>query len=214
MEIENRDKHEDEMFAAFLALWLAQRRVFESGSVGLDFWQNKENEDRDLLLYWLGALFVLSARQHGATREQAAQGARVWGLGHAVTVISRMRRHTERLSSGRNPAETIFGEERLKRFVTTETTSAQAAGSDFAKEVNGNLSGEDLWFAANPVERRCPYCGRLHLKPRSQWVQIYYSKILPNNPELALYGVPDRPPVHPNCNCFILYRGESSDDGN
>lgn len=211
MELKDRDDLEEKMLAAVLALWLAQRRVFRDEP---EFWEEKEREDRELLLYWLGLLFVRSAVQHGLTEEPATAAARVWGIGHAVLVISRMRRHSQTLLQGSDPEETIFGENRARRFVVTEVTQAQAAGGEYAKQQLGEWSGEDLWFAANPAERRCPYCGKLHLQPRRLWKEIYYSKILPANPELEIYGEPERTGIHPNCNCFILYRGESSDDLN
>jgi hypothetical protein len=125
-----------------------------------------------------------------------------------------MRRHTQRLQRGSTPAETIFGEKRAIRLVGTEFTSARSTGAEYAKQTLGEWSEEDLWFAANEVEKRCPYCGQLHLQPRRMWKEIYYTKILPNNPELAVYGEPERQPVHPSCNCFTLYQGESSDDRN
>lgn len=208
MELENREEKEDEMLAALLVLWGSQRERYEDSE---EWWDAKYREDREWLLYWLSAVFVASAIQHGLERSAATEGASIWSQGHAVNVLSQMRRHTEKLLNGSNFLETIFGEARAQRFVETEFTDAQSAGSEFAKGVAGELSADDLWFAANPVERRCPYCGRLHLQPRSRWKEIYYSQILPSHPEMAIYGEPTRPKVHPHCNCFILYSGESSD---
>lgn len=207
-ELENREEHEEEMLLALLLLWGEQRKRFENGTID---WSGKETEDRAFLLFWLGRLFVLSARQHGLDQQAAEVGATTWAMGHGTRVISNMRRHTERLGEGQNPAETIFGEARAKRFVVTEVTQAQSAGGEYAKGVLGESSSEDIWFARNPTERRCPYCGKLHLQPRSRWRDIYYSQILPVNPELEIYGEPDRPGIHPNCNCVILYRGESDE---
>lgn len=209
MEIINRDEHEDEMLIAFLALWTEQRKRFVDDPA---FWDRKVTKDRELLLFWLAFLFVESAKQHGLSEADAREVSSVWAGGHSVLVLSGMSRHTQRLLGGKSPEESIFGEARAKRMVVTEVTDAQSAGSDYAKEIQGLLSPNDLWYAANPLERRCPYCGRLHLKPRSEWKEIYYTQILPNNPELAIYGEPNRPRVHPHCNCFILYVGESSDD--
>lgn len=210
MELRNRDEIEDEMLVALLLLWGAQRERFEAGQLD---WDKKNDEDREFLLYWLGAVFVASAQQHGLTREQALDGATTWAIGHSVSVLSQMRRHTRRLLGGENAADTIFGEERAARFVVTEVSQAASTGGEFAKLALGEWSQDDLWFTAMD-ERVCAYCGPLHLQPRSRWLQIYQNSILPAHPEFAVYGEPERTPAHPNCRCFILYLGESSDDSN
>lgn len=207
MELLNRDEIEEDMLLALLLLWNAQRERFEDTP---EFWRLKDSEDREWLLYWLGAVFAASSAQHGLP--QADLGVGTWGVGHAIRVMSRFSQHSRELLQSKNPAENIFGENRARRFVTTELTSARAAGAEYAKLVLGQIDQNDLWFAANPVERRCPYCGRLHLQPRRLWKEIYYTKILPSNPEMAIYGEPNLQPVHPNCNCFTLYLGESYDD--
>lgn len=209
MELTNRDEIEDEMLLALLLLWNAQRKHWEDTE---EFWQRKRSEDLEWLLYWLGAVFVSSAKQHGVTQTQAEVGAQTWAVGHSIPVLQKFGKHSKELLMSQKPEENIFGENRAKRLVTTEFTAARSTGGEYAKLVLNLQSPEDLWFAANPVERRCPYCGRLHLRPRSEWKDIYYTQILPNNPELSIYGEPERQPVHPNCNCFILYVGESSDE--
>ena len=209
MELQNRDELEDEMLAALILMWSQQRKKYEDGDLKGDFWQSKEDEDRLWLLYWLGAVFVASARQHGLDQSAAEQGAQTWGLGHSVAVLSGMRRHTETLLTGENPAETIFGRARAERLVVTEISTARSAGGDFAKGILGQIGDSDLWFTV-PDERRCPYCAALHMQPRNKWLEIY-QKVLRTNPQFAVYGEPTRPPAHPNCRCFILYQGESNE---
>lgn len=212
MELTNRDDLEDEMYLALMLLWTAQRKRFDEEGGSAEFWEKKEQEDREWLVYWLSRLFMASAVQHGLPAEQALPFARNWSLGHSVNVLSGFRRHTLKLLGGPAPATTVFGEGRARRFVTTEFTEAQSAGGEAAKIQLGELSDADLWVALNPEEKRCPYCGRLHMKPRSDWRRIYYQDILTSNPEMAIYGEPDRPPKHPHCNCIILYRGESLEE--
>ncbi|HSG68902.1 MAG TPA: hypothetical protein VLA12_00730 [Planctomycetaceae bacterium] len=208
MELLNRDEIEDEMLAALLLLWMAQQERFEDTP---EFWQQKDDEDRAWLLYWLAAVFVASARQHGIDQIVAEEGVRVWGAGHAIRVMQGLRRHSMELLAGDNPSETIFAESRAKRLTVTEFTEARSAGGEYAKLVLGSISPEDLWFTI-PDERRCAYCAPLHLTPRSEWLDIYNSKILPDHPEYAAYGPPQRAPAHPNCRCFIQYSGESNED--
>lgn len=208
MELFKRDEIEEEMLLALLLIWKRQREEWGDTE---EFWDRKRQEDMEWLLYWLGAVFSASAVQHGVTQSQAEAGAATWATGHSIAVMQQFGRHSKELLTSQKPEENIFGENRAKRFVETEFTAARSTGGEYAKLLLGEHGQDDLWFAANPAERRCPYCGRLHMEPRSRWNEIYYDKILPVNPEFAIYGEPDRPPVHPNCNCFILYSGESDD---
>lgn len=208
-ELRDRDEIEENLILVLLALFRTQRERLEDldSEDAVAFWDEHDSELRNLLLYWLGLIFVRSAVQHGAPEQEARLQAATWVLGHTIRVVSEMRRTSQRLlRDGITPdsLDNVFGEERAKRVGITEVSEAASVGSEFAALLLGSSSPEDTWYTSLD-ERVCPYCGPLHGEQRKDWLTIYQRVILPSHPEFAVYGPPNRTPAHVNCRCFINY---------
>lgn len=197
-ELRNRDETEEDLLIALLALF-ARHEVHDDEA---------EEDLRNLLLYWLGLIFIRSAVQHGLDESRAETGAASWVLGHVVRVTTQMRRYSRELLDA---GESVFTRQHAERVAATEVSEAASAGAEFSARLLGFKSEDDTWFTRLD-ERVCPYCGPLHGQPRSRWFRIYNQQILPAHPEFAVYGRPERPPAHVHCRCFIVYLSGAGDD--
>lgn len=158
-----------------------------------DFWRRVQRETEEQLFLVLYLLFLASADQHAPRSDATFGEAGRWAANRAEQVAAGYADHgAQLLAQGTAPAS-IFSPERIAGIAVTETTAAVSAGGEFAVAQAGGLSEEDYWYTKDD-NRVCPICGPLHGRPRSTWTSV----------------VPEGPPAHPNCRCWISYANQAS----
>lgn len=221
MELENRDAVEASFRRRLERLNARHRRELATllgdppdiRNVPESFWQGIEEEMKAELVIVLLLIFMGIAVQNGATGARAE--ASRWSASRASRVaqsyVANTREALQR--AGRDWASTqakgetvsrtqrdrdlqvILGPERADRTAATETTAAQSAGGEAARNETGTLSDQDTWFTRKD-DRVCPVCEPLHRAKRSEWSAKF----------------PEGPPAHPRCRCWIRYEGEPEVD--
>lgn len=133
------------------------------------------------------------------SKERVARGARRWSvarsLGWATAIVLATRRATrERVGRflaepGRDLAEDLgfhFGKARAETEAVTETTGAFTQGE---RIVTDTIQTEAVWRTMRD-ELVCDLCRPLDGLPEGQWGIL-----------------PDFPPLHFNCRCWLTYAG-------
>lgn len=170
------------------------------------FWQKVEDEERRMLSAFLLIIALSNSRQHGSDGPMAAGRARAWADQHAASVARGYVQHsrsktlllgrelagtkTSKLDM-RNRAGTIFGPDRNKFIVSTETTAASVFGGEAAFSSMGLISAEDTWRNRPSLSQSgpCKICKPLDGRPRTEWALVF----------------PGGPPGHPGCVCEVEY---------
>lgn len=216
-ELADRMKQEEAFEFAYLVVNQRLQRELrgllgdppDPSNVPEEFWERAEQLQREESLKWLILLFWQSAIQHGADPQIARDEAERWANSRAGLIFRGSTAWSRKLFTGltddnrEEVLDNIFGEVRAARMAATQTTDAALAGA-----ASQGVSADDIWIT-QVDEMVCPYCRPLHLKPRRDWLQIYYEIILPSFPAGASYGPPgDRSP-HVNCRCFRIYAFEN-----
>lgn len=217
-ELQDRLEQEDAFKFAYLTVNGKLRRQLNAllgdppdpSNVPPEFWDYAERLQRDESLKWLILIFWRAAIEHGMDQFAARDAAEQWARGRAPLIFRAASTYSQELfgkirdKPAAEVVDQIFGDTRADRMVITQTTDAALAGAVFA----GEPSPDDLWVT-QVDEMVCPYCRPLHLRPRSEWLRVYYEIILPAFPAAQSYGPPgDRAP-HVNCRCYRLYAFES-----
>lgn len=184
-----------------------KRRPLFLAFIPVAFWDTVKSSLQSELTPVLFMLWMASASQHGADTESddAQRAGQQWAETRAQEISQGYADHSrdnlDRWLSGETKvagdgasiedvSAQIFGTTRAESIATTETTTAQAAGSEWWIKFSGQASEDDTWFTAED-DRVCKICGPLHNAPRSWWEQRF----------------PKGPPAHPNCRCYLAYVG-------
>ncbi|MGC1272369.1 MAG: hypothetical protein WBC44_01585 [Planctomycetaceae bacterium] len=184
-------------------------------NVPASFWRNVEEERQQRIAEFALLIWLLSAKQHGATDKEAAAAAgaryaadRSKRLARDFVVVSkdklaiRAREWEERRrkaatdpaveppskADAEQAADEVFAPSRDESIGITETTQATSAGGEWATKDADKASPEDQWIT-EADGKVCPVCQPLHEQPRAVWEGKF----------------PDGPPGHPRCRCWIEY---------
>lgn len=224
-ELIDRMKYEEAAVKRFGYLSQQHRREFRDllgsppdiANVPQEFWEKVQKEHEAEALAMLALLLAASAAQHGLDEETATRQARDWAAERAKQqaggwvensqeILRRRQQEWGSRPIGTDGAslgggslvpdddevddvlDLLFGEDRIERLVATETTVAQHAGSELAVAFTVGLSRDDKWITERD-SKVCKVCNSLSNTTRDTWSAL----------------MPDGPPAHPNCRCWIDY---------